>query len=121
MKEDVSGLFDLYSGGTHLRARTMGNDCGGAFWLQWKEHSMIFASRDIPGEFSRFDFPEWLPAPLYALPQSRLNGGEKEYLSLKSRAQVLQSWYFSDDDPQLKPEKRAGLVFCGLGAWSTCL
>ena len=25
--------------------------------------SMIFASRDIPGEFSRFDFPSWLPAP----------------------------------------------------------
>jgi 15-cis-phytoene desaturase len=25
---------------------------------------MIFASRDIPGAFSRFDFPEWLPAPL---------------------------------------------------------
>ena len=32
--------------------------------LQWKEHSMIFASRDIPGQFSRFDFPPWLPAPL---------------------------------------------------------
>ena len=32
-------------------------------WLQWKEHSMIFASRDIPGQFSRFDFPQWLPAP----------------------------------------------------------
>ncbi|BDA45733.1 15-cis-phytoene desaturase, chloroplastic/chromoplastic [Coccomyxa sp. Obi] len=31
--------------------------------LQWKEHSMIFASRDIPGQFSRFDFPAWLPAP----------------------------------------------------------
>lgn len=25
---------------------------------------MIFASRDTPGAFSRFDFPEWLPAPL---------------------------------------------------------
>jgi hypothetical protein len=24
---------------------------------------MIFASRDIPGQFSRFDFPPWLPAP----------------------------------------------------------
>nr|CAA60479.1 Phytoene desaturase [Haematococcus lacustris] len=30
--------------------------------LQWKEHSMIFAMPDAPGEFSRFDFPE-LPAP----------------------------------------------------------
>ncbi|KAL4443737.1 hypothetical protein ABPG75_011474 [Micractinium tetrahymenae] len=31
--------------------------------LQWKEHSMIFAMPDAPGEFSRFDFPEALPAP----------------------------------------------------------
>lgn len=30
--------------------------------LQWKEHSMIFAMPNKPGEFSRFDFPE-LPAP----------------------------------------------------------
>lgn len=32
--------------------------------LQWKEHSMIFAMPTKPGEFSRFDFPENLPAPL---------------------------------------------------------
>ncbi|KAK9142817.1 hypothetical protein Syun_012217 [Stephania yunnanensis] len=32
--------------------------------LQWKEHSMIFAMPNKPGEFSRFDFPEALPAPL---------------------------------------------------------
>ncbi|KMZ69365.1 Phytoene desaturase [Zostera marina] len=32
--------------------------------LQWKEHSMIFAMPEKPGEFSRFDFPEILPAPL---------------------------------------------------------
>jgi 15-cis-phytoene desaturase len=31
--------------------------------LQWKEHSMIFAMPDSPGEFSRFDFPD-VPAPL---------------------------------------------------------
>lgn len=31
--------------------------------LQWKEHSMIFAMPDKPGEFSRFDFPD-LPAPI---------------------------------------------------------
>nr|XP_018677140.1 PREDICTED: phytoene dehydrogenase, chloroplastic/chromoplastic isoform X2 [Musa acuminata subsp. malaccensis] len=31
--------------------------------LQWKEHSMIFAMPNKPGEFSRFDFPETLPAP----------------------------------------------------------
>ena len=30
--------------------------------LQWKEHSMIFARPDSPGEFSRFDFPD-IPAP----------------------------------------------------------
>nr|AJT59422.1 PDS [Citrus maxima] len=32
--------------------------------LQWKEHSMIFVMPNKPGEFSRFDFPEVLPAPL---------------------------------------------------------
>lgn len=32
--------------------------------LQWKEHSMIFAMPNKPGEFSRFDFPEVLPAPV---------------------------------------------------------
>jgi 15-cis-phytoene desaturase len=32
--------------------------------LQWKEHSMIFAMPNKLGEFSRFDFPEVLPAPL---------------------------------------------------------
>ncbi|XP_023539981.1 phytoene dehydrogenase, chloroplastic/chromoplastic-like [Cucurbita pepo subsp. pepo] len=32
--------------------------------LQWKEHSMIFAMPNKPGEFSRFDFPEVLPAPI---------------------------------------------------------
>ncbi|XP_019438286.1 PREDICTED: phytoene dehydrogenase, chloroplastic/chromoplastic-like [Lupinus angustifolius] len=32
--------------------------------LQWKEHSMIFAMPNKPGEFSRFDFPEVLPSPL---------------------------------------------------------
>eukprot|EP00890_Picochlorum_soloecismus_P004797 jgi/Picsp_1/5318/NSC_02679-R1_phytoene desaturase len=31
--------------------------------LQWKEHSMIFAVPEAPGEFSRFDFPD-LPAPI---------------------------------------------------------
>mmetsp|Transcript_25461 Transcript_25461/g.83795 ORF Transcript_25461/g.83795 Transcript_25461/m.83795 type:complete len:531 (-) Transcript_25461:706-2298(-) len=33
--------------------------------MQWKEHAMIFASRDVPGKFVRFDFPP-LPAPLNA-------------------------------------------------------
>ncbi|XP_058191969.1 15-cis-phytoene desaturase, chloroplastic/chromoplastic isoform X1 [Rhododendron vialii] len=32
--------------------------------LQWKEHSMIFAMPNKPGEFSRFDFLDILPAPL---------------------------------------------------------
>jgi 15-cis-phytoene desaturase len=31
--------------------------------LQWKEHSMIFNQRQVPGTYSRFDFPD-LPAPI---------------------------------------------------------
>lgn len=31
--------------------------------LQWKEHAMIFAMAQLPGEFTRFDFPPNVPAP----------------------------------------------------------
>ncbi len=31
--------------------------------LQWKSHSMIFNQQDVPGTYSRFDFPD-LPAPI---------------------------------------------------------
>lgn len=31
--------------------------------LQWKSHAMIFNQKDVPGTYSRFDFPD-LPAPL---------------------------------------------------------
>lgn len=31
--------------------------------LQWKEHSMTFAMRENPGEFTKFSFPDALPAP----------------------------------------------------------
>lgn len=31
--------------------------------LQWKEHSMTFAMRENPGEFTKFVFPDMLPAP----------------------------------------------------------
>jgi 15-cis-phytoene desaturase len=42
--------------------------------LQWKAHSMVFATPDRPGDFSRFDFPSWLPAPFNALWAILLNG-----------------------------------------------
>ena len=32
--------------------------------LQWKDHRMVFAMRDLPGEFTSFDFPPNVPAPL---------------------------------------------------------
>ena len=31
--------------------------------LQWKDHAMIFNRREVPGTYSRFDFPD-LPAPI---------------------------------------------------------
>ena len=34
--------------------------------LQWKSHSMIFNQKEVPGTYSRFDFPD-LPAPLNGL------------------------------------------------------
>ncbi|KAJ0093737.1 hypothetical protein Patl1_26150 [Pistacia atlantica] len=50
------GLTQIY--------RTMFRELGINDRLQWKEHSMIFAMPNKPGEFSRFDFPEVLPAPV---------------------------------------------------------
>lgn len=34
--------------------------------LQWKEHSMIFNQPEVPGTYSRFDFPD-IPAPFNGL------------------------------------------------------
>jgi 15-cis-phytoene desaturase len=41
--------------------------------LQWKEHTMIFALPEKPGEFSRFDFPSMVPAPLNGMVAILLN------------------------------------------------
>ncbi|KAK9819380.1 hypothetical protein WJX81_003694 [Elliptochloris bilobata] len=60
---------DVYETGLHIffgaypNVQNLFGELGINDRLQWKEHSMIFASRDIPGQFSRFDFPPWLPAP----------------------------------------------------------
>ena len=61
---------DAYETGLHIffgaypNVQNLFKELGIEDRLQWKEHSMIFASRDVPGAFSRFDFPEWLPSPL---------------------------------------------------------
>jgi len=31
--------------------------------LQWKQHQMVFAMADLPGEFTSFKFPPGVPAP----------------------------------------------------------
>jgi len=31
--------------------------------LQWKEHQMTFAMQELPGQFTKFQFPEGVPAP----------------------------------------------------------
>ena len=60
---------DAYETGLHIffgaypNVQNLFKELGIEDRLQWKQHSMIFASRDVPGAFSRFDFPEWLPAP----------------------------------------------------------
>eukprot|EP00471_Norrisiella_sphaerica_P003148 CAMPEP_0184486896 /NCGR_PEP_ID=MMETSP0113_2-20130426/8775_1 /TAXON_ID=91329 /ORGANISM="Norrisiella sphaerica, Strain BC52" /LENGTH=594 /DNA_ID=CAMNT_0026868973 /DNA_START=205 /DNA_END=1989 /DNA_ORIENTATION=- len=41
--------------------------------LQWKEHTMIFALPEKPGQFSRFDFPSNVPAPLNGIVAILLN------------------------------------------------
>lgn len=58
-----SDLF-LHKVGAYPNVQNLFGELGINDRLQWKEHSMIFAMPDKPGEFSRFDFPEFLPAPL---------------------------------------------------------
>ncbi|KAM7279587.1 hypothetical protein ACFE04_006721 [Oxalis oulophora] len=61
---------DWYETGLHIffgaypNIQNLFGELGISDRLQWKEHSMIFAMPSKPGEFSRFDFPEVLPAPL---------------------------------------------------------
>ncbi|CAM6085787.1 unnamed protein product [Calypogeia fissa] len=66
--KDADG--DWYETGLHIffgaypNVQNLFGELGINDRLQWKEHSMIFAMPDKPGEFSRFDFPDVLPAPL---------------------------------------------------------
>uniref|UniRef100_A0ACD5WT50 Uncharacterized protein n=1 Tax=Avena sativa TaxID=4498 RepID=A0ACD5WT50_AVESA len=61
---------DWYETGLHIffgaypNVQSLFGELGINDRLQWKEHSMIFAMPNKPGEYSRFDFPEVLPAPL---------------------------------------------------------
>nr|AAX33347.1 phytoene desaturase [Prunus armeniaca] len=57
-----TGLHILF--GAYPNIQNLFGELGIDDRLQWKEHSMIFAMPNKPGEFSRFDFPEVLPAPL---------------------------------------------------------
>nr|C3VEP9.1 RecName: Full=15-cis-phytoene desaturase, chloroplastic/chromoplastic; AltName: Full=Phytoene dehydrogenase; Short=OgPDS; AltName: Full=Phytoene desaturase; Flags: Precursor [Oncidium hybrid cultivar]ACP27624.1 phytoene desaturase [Oncidium hybrid cultivar] len=60
---------DFYETGLHIffgaypNVQNLFGELGINDRLQWKEHSMIFAMPNKPGEFSRFDFPDVLPAP----------------------------------------------------------
>ncbi|GER45071.1 phytoene desaturase [Striga asiatica] len=61
---------DWYETGLHIffgaypNVQSLFRELGINDRLQWKEHSMIFAMPNKPGQFSRFDFPEVLPAPI---------------------------------------------------------
>ncbi|MEB3333722.1 MAG: 15-cis-phytoene desaturase [Cyanobacteriota bacterium] len=63
------GDGDWYETGLHIffgayrNMRQLFAELGIEDRLQWKSHSMIFNQREVPGTYSRFDFPD-LPAPL---------------------------------------------------------
>ncbi|KAK6937993.1 Pentatricopeptide repeat [Dillenia turbinata] len=59
LEEEACGTVGAYPNIQNLFGELGINDR-----LRWKEHSMIFAMPNKPGEFSRFDFSEVLPAPL---------------------------------------------------------
>lgn len=75
-KNDFFGLLLV---GAYPNVQNLFGELGINDRLQWKEHSMIFAMPSKPGEFSRFDFPEVLPAPL--------NG--EQFISIFSNIKVL--------------------------------
>lgn len=60
---------DWYETGLHIffgayrNMRQLFAELGIEDRLQWKTHAMIFNQRDVPGTYSRFDFPD-LPAPI---------------------------------------------------------
>ncbi|MEB3331163.1 MAG: 15-cis-phytoene desaturase [Synechococcaceae cyanobacterium] len=60
---------DWYETGLHIffgayrNMRQLFAELGIEDRLQWKDHAMIFNQKDVPGTYSRFDFPD-LPAPL---------------------------------------------------------
>ncbi len=60
---------DWYETGLHVFFGAYPNmlqllaELGIADRLQWKDHTMIFNRREVPGTYSRFDFPN-LPAPI---------------------------------------------------------
>ncbi|MEB3200850.1 MAG: 15-cis-phytoene desaturase [Synechococcaceae cyanobacterium] len=64
--QDADG--DWYETGLHIffgayrNMRRLFAELGIEDRLQWKSHSMIFNQRDVPGTYSRFDFPD-IPAP----------------------------------------------------------
>ena len=58
------GAVLLYQDLCYAHASYCPRELGIEDHLQWKQHSMIFTTADASGNFSRFDFPESLPAPL---------------------------------------------------------
>lgn len=60
---------DWYETGLHIffgayrNMRQLFAELGIEDRLQWKSHSMVFNQREVPGTYSRFDFPD-LPAPI---------------------------------------------------------
>lgn len=60
----TSLVVSLHEVGAYPNVQNLFGELGINDRLQWKEHSMIFAMPNKPGEFSRFDFLDILPAPL---------------------------------------------------------
>jgi 15-cis-phytoene desaturase len=74
--------------------------------LQWKNHQMIFAMQELPGEFTTFDFIPGIPAPLhFALAiltnQKMLTLGEKLQTAPALLPMLIQGQDFIDQQDEL--------------------
>ena len=85
--------------------------------LQWKAHRMSFAMRERPGEFTSFEFPEGVPAPLNMAAAILTN---TEMLSLVDKIRMvpgllpmlLEGQSFIDEQDELSVlQRRATGVF----------
>lgn len=89
----TSLVVSLHEVGAYPNVQNLFGELGINDRLQWKEHSMIFAMPNKPGEFSRFDFLDILPAPL---------NGKKSALNYENQSMfIIVLWVSFEENSEI--------------------